>query len=136
MSGVVGGALPAVLVATVVHAERLPGPTIESPEEGSPGLLGFVVTFLLAAAVIALAVSFSRRMRRADHRARLRAQEEEQRTAAAGPAPVTAEEAVAQAELDARTEAGRPAAPAPGTLPDDDTGDEGAGPDLPPGRTP
>ncbi|QGQ20107.1 hypothetical protein GC089_13945 [Cellulomonas sp. JZ18] len=124
------GAVHGVLLAAVVHAERLPGPTIESPEEGSPGFLGFVVTFLLAAAVIALAVSFSRRMRRADHRARLRAQEEEQRGAAAGPAPVTAEEAVAQTELDARTEAGRPAAPAPDASADGDA-DDGGGQDTP-----
>jgi len=65
------------LVATamttgVLWAQRLPGPTIESPEEGSPGFAGFVATFLLAAAVIVLAVSFTRRMRRADHRERVR----------------------------------------------------------------
>lgn len=113
MSGVVSGVVGDVLLAAVVHAERLPGPTIESPEEGSPGFYGFLATFLLAAAVIALAVSFSRRMRRADHRARLRAQEEgaQDGPAGDGPAPVTAEEGVAQAELDARTEGGRPAAP-------------------------
>ncbi|MCC2334397.1 hypothetical protein [Cellulomonas wangsupingiae] len=61
-----------VLIAGARWSERLPGPTIESPEEGSPGFEGFVATFLLAAAVIALAVSFTRRMRRADHRDRLR----------------------------------------------------------------
>ena len=60
------------LVAGVRWTERLPGPTIESPEEGSPGFAGFVATFLLAAAVIALAVSFTRRMRRASHRERAR----------------------------------------------------------------
>ena len=60
------------LIAGARWSERLPGPTIESPEEGSPGFAGFVATFLLAAAVIALAVSFTRRMRRADHRDRLR----------------------------------------------------------------
>jgi|GEM_PF-1396456 len=68
------------LVATVVVAgarwtERLPGPTIESPEEGSPGFAGFVATFLLAVAIIVLAVSFTRRMRRAEHRERLRARD-------------------------------------------------------------
>ncbi|MBO0901626.1 hypothetical protein J1G42_15645 [Cellulomonas sp. zg-ZUI222] len=60
------------LVAGVRWSQRLPGPTIESPEEGSPGLAGFIATFVLALAVILLAVSFSRRMRRATHRERLR----------------------------------------------------------------
>ncbi|MFS0705590.1 hypothetical protein AB6N23_13820 [Cellulomonas sp. 179-A 9B4 NHS] len=138
MTGLLGGAVGGAVLAAVVHAERLPGPTIESPEEGSPGFYGFLATFLLAAAVIALAVSFSRRMRRADHRARLRAQEEAAR--GDGPAPVTAEEGVAQAELDARAEGGRPSAPpvdGPGDAPG---GDAGTGDDDPDGagigRTP
>lgn len=58
----------------VLWAGRLPGPTYEPAAEGSPGLAGFVATFLLALAVIALAVSFTRRMRRASHRDRLRAE--------------------------------------------------------------
>lgn len=129
MTGVVSG----VLLAAVVHAERLPGPTIESPEEGSPGFYGFLATFLLAAAVIALAVSFSRRMRRADHRARLRAQEDAARGDGGAVAPVTAEDAVAQSELDARAEAGPPSAPPVG-----DAGDEPADGDghATGGRTP
>ncbi|MBF0688927.1 MAG: hypothetical protein IR158_14315 [Cellulomonas sp.] len=62
------------VVASAVSSGRLPGPTYESPTEGSPGFAGFVATFLLALAVIALAVSFTRRMRRAAHRDRLRAE--------------------------------------------------------------
>jgi hypothetical protein len=62
------------VVASAVSSGRLPGPTYESPTEGSPGFDGFVATFLLALAVIALAVSFTRRMRRAAHRDRLRAE--------------------------------------------------------------
>ncbi|UZN04349.1 hypothetical protein [Cellulomonas sp. S1-8] len=74
------------LVAGVRWTERLPGPTIESPEEGSPGFAGFVATFLLALAIIVLAVSFTRRMRRADHRERLRTSAAPSRGAVAGPA--------------------------------------------------
>lgn len=60
-----------------VWAGRLPGPTYEPTAEGSPGFAGFVATFLLAGAIIALGVSFTRRMRRATHRERLRQQQEE-----------------------------------------------------------
>lgn len=62
-----------LLVAGVLWSQRLPGPTYESPTEGSPGFAGFVATFALALAVIGLGVSFTRRMRRASHRDRLRA---------------------------------------------------------------
>lgn len=65
--------LAASVVAGARWSERLPGPTYESPTEGSPGFAGFVATFLLALAVIALGASFTRRMRRASHRDRLRA---------------------------------------------------------------
>ncbi|MCC2314529.1 hypothetical protein [Cellulomonas xiejunii] len=64
------------LTASALSSGRLPGPTYERPTEGSPGFDGFVATFLLALAVIALAVSFTRRMRRATHRDRLRAEAE------------------------------------------------------------
>ena len=60
------------LVAGARFSQRLPGPTYESPTEGSPGFAGFVATFALALAIIALGVSFTRRMRRSAHRERLR----------------------------------------------------------------
>lgn len=44
----------------------------------TPGLPGFVVFFALAVATIGLARSFSRQMRRIDHRARLAAEEEDE----------------------------------------------------------
>ncbi len=85
------------LVAGVRWTERLPGPTIESPEEGSPGFAGFIATFLLALAIIALAVSFTRRMRRASHRERVRA--------ASGAGTVDTDGTTAAATRDAASDA-------------------------------
>lgn len=72
------------LVAGARFSERLPGPTYESPTEGSPGFAGFVATFALALAIIVLGVSFTRRIRRADHRERQRAAAETQAADADG----------------------------------------------------
>ncbi|UCN13920.1 hypothetical protein [Cellulomonas iranensis] len=99
MSALLGTAL----LTGVVWAERLPGPTYESPQEGSPGFAGFVATFLLAVAIIALAVSFTRRMRRATHRERERVAAE---TAASGPTDATAPVADAPADAAAPQDAG------------------------------
>mgnify|MGYP005830597141 CR=1 FL=1 len=73
-----------VLLAGARFTERLPGPTIENPDEGSPGFEGFLATFLLAAAVIALAVLFTRQMRGAQARQRRREAEGTDPVAVAG----------------------------------------------------
>lgn len=65
-----------------VATEATPAPTpttVEVPAEDqtSPGLLGFLVTFAVALAVIVLAVAMVRAMRRVDHRARVEAEQAE-----------------------------------------------------------
>jgi hypothetical protein len=77
----------ALLQATDVLAEVAPSPSpssIEIPPEDqtSPGLLGFLVTFAVAAAVIALGFSLFRHLRVVDRNARRRDEAEQ---AAAGP---------------------------------------------------
>jgi len=115
------------LVAGVHWSQRLPGPTIESPEEGSPGFAGFVATFLLAVAIIALAVSFSRRMRRATHRERLRE--------AAGEGTVDGMTSDAARSDAATSGAVTSDAAAPGRSTTGDVGDPPAAPGVPtPGR--
>lgn len=72
--------LVAVAHGIVIAAvDPAPSPsTIEIPpeEQTSPGLLGFLVTFAVAAAVIALAFSLVRHLRVVDRNARLRDAEE------------------------------------------------------------
>ena len=48
-----------------------------APTLGSPGFVGFLFTFLLAAALIALAWSLTRQLRKVDRNARLKAAAEE-----------------------------------------------------------
>lgn len=98
--------LSTAAVAGVRWYQRLPGPTIESPTEGSPGFAGFVATFALAAAIVLLAASFTRRMRRAAHRERLR-ERAAQNDAVADGGAAASPSAVTPAD-------GGPADPAPG----------------------
>jgi hypothetical protein len=77
----------ALLQAADVLAEVAPSPSpssIEIPPEDqtSPGLLGFLVTFAVAAAVIALGFSLFRHLRVVDRNARRRDEAEQ---AGAGP---------------------------------------------------
>lgn len=108
--------LSTAAVAGVRWYQRLPGPTIESPTEGSPGFAGFVATFALALAIVLLAVSFTRRMRRAAHRERLREQAgQTDAVADGGAAATTPVDGGAAASPSAVTPAdGGPADPAPG----------------------
>lgn len=122
------GLAATALLTGVVWTERLPGPTYESPQEGSPGFAGFVATFLLAVAIIALAVSFTRRMRRASQR-------ERERAATGAPTVGTGDDVAADAATDATTTAaaaggGLPDDPAPGApgVADDAAPTDGAAP--------
>ena len=58
----------------LLAAAPSPSPSATSviPGGGSPGILGFVFTFALAAAVILLALSMTRHLRRVDARAKPR----------------------------------------------------------------
>ncbi|ADG73851.1 hypothetical protein Cfla_0943 [Cellulomonas flavigena DSM 20109] len=111
------------LVAGARFSQRLPGPTYESPTEGSPGFAGFVATFALALAIIALGISFTRRIRRSDHRERQRAAAEAALAAASGapegtPGDGTSAEptggARTRADADPETEGGVAEPPAAG----------------------
>jgi hypothetical protein len=82
-----GALLQAAGALTGVEPSPSPS-TIEIPPEDqtSPGLLGFLVTFAVAAAVIALGFSLFRHLRVVDRNARRReAEEDAQRAAAGGP---------------------------------------------------
>jgi len=102
-------------------AEPAPSPSptsIEIPPEDqtSPGLLGFLVTFVAAAAVIGLAFSMVRHLRVVDRNARrLEAAEAGERAAAGGPAPDVTGPGAAPG-------AGPDAAPDPGARPPRDRG--------------
>lgn len=113
-----------LLVAGVLWSQRLPGPTYESPTEGSPGFAGFVATFALALAVIGLGVSFTRRMRRASHRDRLRAAAGsadapagDDADAPHGPPVATSPDASADPAADPAADHDHPAAPPAGPPP-------------------
>ncbi|NKY06833.1 hypothetical protein HF998_07580, partial [Cellulomonas hominis] len=87
MSGLLAVAHGALLQAA---GDPSPSPsTIEIPPEDqtSPGLLGFLVTFAVAAAVIALGFSLVRHLRVVDRNARRL--EAEEAAAAAGSTPGT-----------------------------------------------
>lgn len=59
--------------------EPNPSPTsveIPAADQTSPGLLGFLVTFAVALAVLGLAFAIVRQIRRVDYRAKLQAEEE------------------------------------------------------------
>lgn len=82
----------ALLQAVGVLSDVAPSPSpssIEIPPEDqtSPGLLGFLVTFAVAAAVIALGFSLFRHLRVVDRNARKRAEAEEAAAAPEGSAP-------------------------------------------------
>lgn len=88
MSGLLAVAHGALLQAA---GDPSPSPsTIEIPPEDqtSPGLLGFLVTFAVAAAVIALGFSLVRHLRVVDRNAR-RLEAAEEAAAAAGSTPGT-----------------------------------------------
>lgn len=92
--GALGEAVHAVVPVPVVlrvpgAAEPSPSPsTVEIPPEDqtSPGLLGFLVTFAVAAAVIALAFSLVRHLRVVERNAR-RLEEAESETARGAAEP-------------------------------------------------
>ncbi len=54
----------------VLAATPTPSPTVESTSGGSPGFIGFVVTFALAVAAAGLFLSLTRHLRRVDRRAK------------------------------------------------------------------
>jgi hypothetical protein len=80
-----------------------------APTLGSPGFVGFLFTFLLAAALIALAWSLTRQLRKVDRNARLKAAAEE--GAANKPEADDSAAAVAAATPSATSENFRPLAP-------------------------
>lgn len=114
--GALGEAVHAVVpvpVALLVPGAAEPSPspsTVEIPPEDqtSPGLLGFLVTFAVAAAVIALAFSLVRHLRVVERNAR-RLEEAESEAARGTPEP-----GVGDAPDDLP-----PAAPADDTAPED-----------------
>ncbi|MEN1975604.1 hypothetical protein [Cellulomonas olei] len=114
--GALGEAVHAVVpvpVALLVPGAAEPSPspsTVEIPPEDqtSPGLLGFLVTFAVAAAVIALAFSLVRHLRVVERNAR-RLEEAEAEAGGGTPAP-----GVGDAPDDLP-----PAAPADDTAPED-----------------
>jgi hypothetical protein len=65
-----------VILAATPSPSPSPAPQAD-PSLGSPGFVGFLFTFLLAAAVIALVWSMSRQLRKVDRNARLAAAAEE-----------------------------------------------------------
>ena len=79
ISAVLAVAVPTA-VAAVVPAAATPAPSPSpssavtvDPNLGSPGILGFVFTFVLALALIALVLSLARQLRKVDRNARLAA---------------------------------------------------------------
>lgn len=69
--------MSAVTVAAWVLTAATPAPVpgsqdVNPTDGGSPGFVGFVITFLLAVLVIGLAFSLVRVMRRMDHNAKAR----------------------------------------------------------------
>lgn len=87
MSALLPGAVPVLAGLLGFAVEPSPGPTsVEVPPESqtTPGFLGFIVTFAVVIAVILLAFSMVRQLRRVDHRARREA--EAQAGAGAGAA--------------------------------------------------
>jgi hypothetical protein len=60
------------------------------PNNVTPGVIGFVATFFVAAAVVLIAIDMVRRVRRVNYRAEARTRlEAEAAAAAAGEAPAT-----------------------------------------------
>lgn len=111
----------ALLSAGLLHDVQ----EIPPEDQTSPGLLGFLVTFAVAAAVIGLGFSLVRHLRVVDRNARrLEAQEEAARADAADPGTSGAGSATAPATTtDGGTESGAEAVPpvadAPRTPPAD-----------------
>lgn len=77
--------LPLVVELTAAVASDSPVPPAE--EDVTPGIVGFAVTVVLMVAVVALAVSLVRRVRRVNYRAEIRRRlDEERRDAELGEA--------------------------------------------------
>jgi hypothetical protein len=84
----VAGVSRLVLAVTPVPT---PTPTpVTATSLGSPGITGFIVTFVLAVALIGLFLSLTRHLRIVDRRSRQREEEDEEDAAAAGTEAGTA----------------------------------------------
>lgn len=118
--------LPVPTLLTVLTAAT-PAPSPENtlrpgldPSQVSPGLVGFLMTFLLAAAVVLLVMDFNRRNRRL----RYRAQYAEQRAAEEGVGGYAHARDGQDASADSDAD-GAARAPKPRTAPGADRGENG-----------
>ncbi len=81
------------MTTLVLALSATPSPAVESTSGGSPGFIGFVVTFALALAAAGLFLSLTRQLRRVDRRAQqLGLDDEEAAGAGASGASAAADE--------------------------------------------
>ncbi len=104
-------AVPTLLtVLTAVTPAPSPDTTLKpglDPSQVSPGLVGFLMTFVLTAAVVLLVIDFNRRNRRLRYRAQYAEQRAAQEEQAQGAAPA-AEHLASRHGGAERTASGRP----------------------------
>ena len=78
----------------------MPTPAIQvDPDLGSPGILGFVFTFVLALVLIALVLSMSRHLRKVDRNARLSAAADDEPAPSSGTSAHMAAPATTSADV-------------------------------------
>ena len=61
-----------LLVRGSVHAATTPAPAIPDEDTVTPGVVGFIITFLIAVATVLLIIDMVRRVRRTNYRAQVR----------------------------------------------------------------